>query len=168
VQFLTLARLVRTHGVWGELAAELETDDTGLFVAGGEVELWNGRDSRRKARLLGARPHGDRLIVRFEGIDSLTEAERVAGWEVQIPAERRPALAAGRYYVADLLGCEVTELDSGRVLGRVEGWIETGAVPVLEVRDGEREILIPFAAAICVEIDPGNRSIRVRLPGGLV
>jgi 16S rRNA processing protein RimM len=109
VQFLTLARLVRTHGVWGELAAELETDDTGLFVAGGEVELWNGRDSRRKARLLGARPHGDRLIVRFEGIDSLTEAERVAGWEVQIPAERRPALAAGRYYVADLLGCEVTE-----------------------------------------------------------
>jgi 16S rRNA processing protein RimM len=149
------------------LAAELETDDVGALAAGGEVELWDGENLRRPARILGARSHGDRLIVRFEGIESLTQAQQFAGWQMQIPAERRPPVPAGRYYVADLVGCRVTELDSGRLLGRVEGWIETGAVPLLEVRNGEREILIPFAASICVEIDTAGRTIRVRLPEGL-
>jgi len=167
VQFLTVARLVRTHGTRGELAAELETDDLSPFDPGAEVELWDGAGVRRPARIRETRPHGDRLLVQFEGIDSLSEAELVAGWSVQIPAAARAPAAPGHYYVADLAGCQVVDAESGRVLGQVEGWMETGAVPVLEVRNGEREILIPFAASICVEIDPANRTIRVRLPEGL-
>ena len=167
MQFLTVARLVRTHGNRGELAAELDTDNLGLFDPGSEVELWDRGATRRTVRIRGVRPHGRRLIVQLEGIDSLSEAEQIAGWEVQIPAGSRPPAPVGRYYVADLAGCQVLDLDSGRLLGRVEGWMETGAVPLLEVREGEREILIPFAASICLEIDPAGRTIRVRLPEGL-
>ena len=167
MQFLTVARLVRTHGTRGELAAELETEDLSLLEPGAAVELWDGDQVRRRARIRDTRPHGDRLLVQFEGIDSLSQAEPLAGWTVQIRAAARPPAVRGSYYVADLVGCQVVDADSGRVVGQVQGWMETGAVPVLEVRDGKREILVPFAASICVEIDPANRTIRVRLPEGL-
>ena len=167
MQFLTVARLVRTHGTRGELAAELETEDLSLFDPGVELELWDGDRARRSVRIRETRAHGDRLLIQFEGIDNLSQAELLAGWSVQIPATARPPAAPGSYYVADLVGCQMVDADSGRVVGKVQGWMETGAVPVLEVQDGKREILVPFAASICVEIDPANRTIRVRLPEGL-
>ena len=166
-RFLTVAWLVRTHGNRGELAAELDTDQPEWFGSLPRVHLWDGEVHRRDSRILGARRHGARLILRFEGIDSLSAAEQVAGWQVQIPAESRAPAPPGRYYVADLVGCRVIEDDSGRALGEVTGWMETGGTALLEVRQGEREILIPFAAAICVETDPAARAIRVRLPEGL-
>ncbi|MBI3697084.1 MAG: ribosome maturation factor RimM, partial [Acidobacteria bacterium] len=56
---------------------------------------------------------------------------------------------------------------TGRLLGEVEGWMETGAVPLLRVAGAGREVLVPFAASICVAIDPDERVIRVELPEGL-
>jgi 16S rRNA processing protein RimM len=165
--FLTVARLVRTHGRLGELAAELETDDPGLLAPGREVELWDGAKRRRTSRVAACRTHGARRIVRFEGIDSLSQAEEFAGWQVQIPAGSRSEAPNGRYYIADVVGCEVTDLSTGRRLGQVEGWLETGAVPLLEVREGDCELLVPFARSICVQIEPADRRIRVRLPEGL-
>jgi len=166
-QFVTVARLVRTHGRHGELAADLDTDDPEWFALLPAVYLWDGGSRRREARVSGVRPHGRRLLLRFAGIDSLSDAEQVAGWQVQIPAESRPAAPAGRFYLGDLMGCEVSELDGGKTLGRVTGWMETGAVPLLEVGRTDKVILIPFAASICVEVDLAARAIRVRLPEGL-
>ena len=165
-RYFTVARLVRTHGNRGELAAELEAEPQ-VWGTLPEAELWDPAGGRRPARLRGFRPHGKRWILAFEGITTLSEAEQVAGGEVRIPASARPPVPPGRHYVADLVGCEVVDAGSGRSLGWVRGWLETGAVPLLEVSDGQREISIPFAAAICVEVDPAGRTIRVRLPEGL-
>jgi len=166
-QYLTVARLVRPHGIRGELAAELDADGADWLKPGREVELWDGGVSRRRVRVQGLRPHRERVLVQLEGVDTRTAAEQIAGWKLQIRADSRPAAPAGRYYIADLVGCEVVSDGPRGVLGRVAGWMETGAVPLLEVRDGAREILIPFAASICVDIDPAGRTIRVRLPEGL-
>ena len=166
-RFVTVARLVRAHGNRGELAAELASEDAGILKLFPEVHLWDGAGRRETARIRSSWPHKNRLILKFEGIDTIGEAERLAGWEVQIPAELRPPAPAGRLYVSDLIGCRVVEARSGRALGEVRQVVETGAAPLLEVNLEGREILIPFVSTICVEVDVTERRIRVELPEGL-
>lgn len=112
--------------------------------------------------------HGDRVIYKFRGIDSISQAEPLVGADVCIPAAQRPALSEGEYYQSDLIGYHVIDRATGRALGAVSGWQEYGGPPLLEVHGKSgREILIPFAASICVRIDPEARRIEVDLPEGL-
>lgn len=166
-RFVTVARLLGTHGNRGELAAEPEVDDPGMLKLFPEVYLWDGERRRELARVGETWPHKNRLILKFDGVDTISQAERYRGWRVQIPAEQRPAAPAGRFYLSDLLGCRVVEARSGRLLGEVEDVLETGATPLLQLTRGGREVLIPFASSICVEVDTAERLIRVELPEGL-
>jgi len=107
--------------------------------------------------------HQGTLIFKFAGIDSISDAERLAGMEVRIPANQRIDLEPGEYFTSDLIGCDVIERGNGKSLGKVTGWLDSGGPGLLEVG----EVLIPFARAICVEIDPSSRRIVVELPEGL-
>jgi 16S rRNA processing protein RimM len=108
--------------------------------------------------------HQDRLVFKFHGIDSISEAEPLAGAEVRIPAGERWALEPGEYYESDLIGCEVIDRASGNPLGRVVEWQDSGGPGLLVLEGG---LLVPFARAICVEIDTRARRILVDLPEGL-
>lgn len=111
--------------------------------------------------------HRDQLIIKFKGVDTISDAERLAGAEVSIPFDQRAELAEGEYYQSDLIGCQVVD-GAGHALGVVQGWQETGAAPLLELRTPEgKELLIPFANAICVKIDVAAKRIEVSLPDGL-
>jgi len=111
--------------------------------------------------------HGDHLIFKFKGVDTISDAERLAGADVAIPMEARAQIAEGEYYQSDLLGCEV--FDGVRLLGNVAGWQETGGPLLVEVRTPQgKELLIPFAKAIFTKIDVGQRRIEVNLPDGLL
>jgi 16S rRNA processing protein RimM len=115
------------------------------------------------------REHRGRLIFKFRGVDSITEAEQLAGAEVRVPHSERRALPLGEYYQSELVGCQVVECRSGQPLGVVTGWQEFGAAPLLEVDTGApgEPLLVPFARSVCVEIDPAGRRIVVELPEGL-
>lgn len=110
--------------------------------------------------------HGDRLVFKFRGVDSISAAEPLSGAEVAIPPEERAALPEGEYYQSDLVGYTVITRQ-GDSIGTVQGWQEYGGPPLLEVNAHGREVLIPFARSICVEIDGPNRRIVVELPEGL-
>jgi 16S rRNA processing protein RimM len=111
--------------------------------------------------------HGEHVIFKFKGVDSISDAERLAGAQVSIPIEDRPAAEEGEFYRSDLVGCEMFE-QSGRLLGVVEEWQETGGAPLVVVRSaGGKELLIPFAGAIFSRIDVATRRIDVNLPEGL-
>ena len=107
--------------------------------------------------------HGDHLILKFQGVDTISEAEKLAGAEVSIPFEQRAELAEDEVYESDLIGCEVFDA-TGRSLGLVTEFEETGGTPLLHVGD----LLIPFAKSICTQIDPANNKIVVNLPDGLL
>jgi 16S rRNA processing protein RimM len=111
--------------------------------------------------------HGHHIIFKFKGVDTISDAERLAGAEVSIPIEQRAPVAEGEYYQTDLLGCEVFD-PAGRLLGTVEAWQETAGTPLLEVKTPDhKEMLIPFAKSICTKIDSEHRRIEVTLPEGL-
>ncbi len=166
-RFLTVARLLRAQGNRGELAAELTSDDARILEGLPVVLLWDGAGRRERRRIERTWPHKNRLIFKFEGIDTISQAEQLAGWHVQIEAGDRPPAPPGRYYLADLVGCRIEEVGSGRTVGQVSGVVEASGRMLLEVDDGKRGMLIPFAAAICVAIDLASRTIRVALPEGL-
>jgi 16S rRNA processing protein RimM len=108
--------------------------------------------------------HGDHLILKFKGVDTISAAEKLAGADVAIPFEQRAVLAGQEYYQSDLIGCEVVD-PSGRSLGFVDDFEETGGTPLLRV--GEN-LLIPFAKSICTKIDLDRKQITVNLPDGLL
>jgi 16S rRNA processing protein RimM len=159
-----VARITRTHGRRGEVTAELLTDFPERFQPGGEFWI-TGAGARQRCELESCAFHKGRVLLKFRGVDSILQAEEMRGGLVQVPRAQRHPLLSRCVYISDLMGCNV--LQEERLLGSVTGWEETGAVPLLQVRSAEGEILIPFAEAICGTPDLERKEIRVRLPEGL-
>lgn len=165
---VTLARLVRPHGLRGEIAAEILTDFPERLIRLKAAILWNGRTPPRQAAIRKcwlSQSHGGQAVFHFEGVNSIEDAKKLVGFEVQIPLSERMPLGAGQYYVTDLIGCEVWE-EGGGLVGRVKN-VTTSGSSVLEIDTEPGELLVPLAQEICVRIDPASRRIDVKLPEGL-
>lgn len=179
VEGVTVARILRPHGRRGEVAAEILTDFPARLVSLHAVTLRPAESSSKKSELRQAAvrscwlsmSRGGQAIFHFEGCDSISDAEKLVGLEVQIPLSDRVQLPAGSYFVTDLIGCEVRE-KSGAAIGRVRGvqihGDEIRGTPLLEIDSPQGEILIPLAQEICIEIDIAARRIEVNPPEGLL
>lgn len=165
--YVTIARVLRSRGNRGEVAAEDLSDSSERFGEGVSVLLKDSAGKRRDAVLETSWYHQGRLILKFAGVDSISDAELLRGCEVQIPRNELGPPPEGEYYFDDLIGTTIVEAESGREIGKVEDVVEGSGPLLLQVRAGDREILIPFAKHICVEIAPQNGVIRVRMPEGL-
>ena len=162
---LLVGRVARAHGNRGQVIVNLETDFAEDRFRTGTV-LFVGTESTPRG-IRDVRFHQGRPIVALEGIDTMNDAEALAGAELKVAAATLPPLPAGTYYRHDLVGCEVRDLADaslGRV-AEVEGPMERS---VLAVDGADGELLIPLAADICVRIDMAARTIVVRLPEGLL
>jgi 16S rRNA processing protein RimM len=159
-EWVTVAILGRARGIRGEVTA-FALSKPERYESLREVFLFP-EGSRREVE--SAWFHDNRLILKFRGVDSMSDAERLAGCEVRVPRAARIPLEPGEYFETDLIGCEVVERDGGASLGRVTALQDAGCSGVLEV---EGSLLIPFVRAICVVIEPEARRIVVDLPAGL-
>jgi len=163
-EFVTLARVVKTQGRHGEVAVEVHSDVPDRFGQGMKLYgLDRAGAARRNLEIESLWPHKQWLVLKFRGVDTISDAEKLVGAEVCVPCAERLPLAAGEYYESDLIGCEVVERD-GAPLGRVTRFEDAAGSGLLELENG---LLIPFARAICVDIDPQARRIVVDLPVGL-
>ncbi len=158
--WVTVALLGRARGIRGELTA-FSYSKPERFETLNEVFLFPGGTPYR---VESAWFHDNKLILKFHGVDTMTDAEALVGREVRVPRSERASLDPGEYFEADLIGCEVVEREGGASLGRVTAFDDGGCSGVLEV-DGR--LLIPFVRAICVAIEPEARRIVVDLPPGL-
>src|SRR5581483_12295299 len=111
--------------------------------------------------------HKDLWVLKFAGVETIGAAERFRGAELRVPMSERGKLADGEYFQSDLIGCEVIEKATGKILGNVTGWQQYGGRPLMEVQADGREVLIPFVPSICTQIDVAGRKITVNLPEGL-
>ena len=169
-QFVAIARIVKPQGRRGEVAAEILTDFPARFDSLRQVFLEHPGRPPESAVVEGAWVHKGRIILKFAGIGSIDEANRLRSLHVLIRHEERTELPAHRYYVSDLVGCRViTEHEGHGELGTVIEVEPTGGVDLLHVRrlDG-RELLIPLAQAVCTRIDPESKLIVVEPPEALL
>lgn len=162
-----IAALVKPRGNKGELTAISLSSKPERFAHLTKVHLFGDAlpEQSREYKVERVWDHDGTLIFKFAGIDSINEAEKLRGAEVRIPTEQRAPLEEGEYYQSDLIGCEVRDLATNRLIGKVTGWEEYGGPSLLDIDNGR--ILIPFVKAICPEIDPQARVIKVQLPEGL-
>jgi 16S rRNA processing protein RimM len=166
-EYVTIARVLRSRGNRGEVAAEDLSDGQERFGEGVALFLTDPSGKRTEAVLERSWVHQGRLILKFAGVDSISAAELLRGSEVQIPRGELGPPPQDSYYFDELIGTKVVEADSGREIGEVEDILEGGGPVLLQVRSGDREVLIPFAKPICVDVTPENGVIRVRMPAGL-
>ena len=159
-EWLTVALLGKARGNRGELTA-VAFSKPERYQDLGEVVLFP-EGSHQVVE--SAWFHDGRLVLKFHGVDSISDAERFIGCEVRVPLSERAELEAGEYFESDLVGCEVVERSSGQSLGRVSSFEDGGAAGLLELEGG---LLIPFVRSICVAIEPEARRIVVELPEGL-
>jgi 16S rRNA processing protein RimM len=167
---VTLARILRSRGLRGEVAAEILTDFPERLPNLREVWLADGRgESRRIAvqRCWLSTGRGGQAIFHFAGVDTVEAADKLRGAEVQVPLDQLTKLSAGQYYVSDLIGCEVWEAAATAAMGTVGNVEFPGGVPLLAVETGEGEVLVPLAAEFCIRIDVQAKRIDVALPEGL-
>jgi 16S rRNA processing protein RimM len=186
-----VARILRERGNKGEVAAELLTDFPERLTKLKEVYVGHagGKDEPRRMALKScwlSQNHRGQAVFHFDGINSISEAEKFRGLEVLLPFEQRVTLPAGRYFVSDLIGCSVFEnpatpplvasspcslAEAPALLGTVRDVQFPGeefpGTPILEVETSQGEILIPLAVDLCTKIDIAARRIDVVLPEGL-
>ena len=188
-KFVTVARILRARGNKGEVAAELLTDFPERLPEIKEMFLRPENGARRGITLREFwvdRNHPGKCVFHFAGIDSINDAEKLRGLDVQIPFEQRAVLPSGSFFVTDLIGCSVFELPTMEpavasspcslsaapaLLGKVRDVYFPGAgqpgTPLLAIDTATGELLVPLAEDICKRIDIVARRIEAQLPDGL-
>jgi 16S rRNA processing protein RimM len=148
------------------VTAELHTDFPERFEKGGRFCAMGTDANRRELKLETSWPHKGQIVLKFAGIDSISDAETLVGCELQIRASARAKLEAGSAYVSDLIGCVI--FHGEREIGRVRD-IQFGAgeAPLLVV-DGPKEYDIPFAEEFVKHVDVARKQIRMLLPEGML
>jgi 16S rRNA processing protein RimM len=166
-EFITVARVLKTQGRRGEVAVEVLSDVPDRFKAGLKLAVLGKDDSKRELEIEQLWPHKGHLILKFAGVNSITDAEDVVGCELQLPREQRAQLKPGWAYISDLVGCTV--IAAGREVGTItDVRFGAGEAPLLVVQSGTREREIPYAQAYLEGVDLEHRQIRMLLPDGML
>jgi len=168
-EFITLARVVKTQGRHGEVAAETHSDVPGRFAEGMKLfALPKAEEARRELEVEDLWPHKGLVVLKFRGVDSMSDAELLVGSELQLPSTERANLEPGWNYVSDLIGCTV--LDHMQEIGRIEDvQFGAGEAPLLIVANrAGKKFDVPFAEAYLDGVDIAQRQVRMSLPEGML
>lgn len=159
--------IARTHGNRGAVILKSETDFPELrFRPGASLYARQGAGPVEKLEVTAVRFQQGRPILGLAGIGSISDAERLAGAVVKVPATEQAPLPEGSYYHHQLIGCRVVTREGDR-LGVVTAVQGEGEAARLIVRGSRAEVMIPLAREMC-EIDVGAKEIVVTPPDGLL
>ena len=196
-QWIVLARILRPQGRKGEVLADLFTDFPERFRQQPRVWLAPQGFADSTVRSVPLQPkhppsiaaaaevashwlpvgrNAGRIVLRFAGIDSIEQAAQLAGKEVLVPLAERMPLEADAAYISDLIGCTVYDRD--QPLGTVASVhfpttpdgarrLDAAAPLLVLTSPSGDELLVPFARAFLIDLDPAAKSIRMALPEGL-
>jgi 16S rRNA processing protein RimM len=157
----------KTQGRYGEVAVELHSDVPDRFQVGLRLFALAQDGSRRELQIDELWPHKGQLVLKFAGVDSISDAEALIGSELQVPRNERARLEPGWNYVSDLIGCMV--FDAGREIGTIEDvQFGTGEAPLLIVGTGSKRYEIPYAEAYLKSVDLEHKQIQMQLPEGML
>ena len=161
------------QGRRGEVLAELHTDFPERFEDRRHLWCLAPDDSRREMQLEEHWFHKGGVVLKFAGVDSISDAETLAGCEVQVPEDQRSQLEPGSAYVNEIVGSDVWINQGQRFLGRVaEVQFGAGEAPLLLVKlpvcAVQNEVLVPFADEYVKKFDVAGKRIDMELPEGLL
>jgi 16S rRNA processing protein RimM len=164
---VAVARITKTRGLRGEVVADVLTDFPERFEDLETVLALKSDGASDELKIEKFWFQKGRIILKFAGVDSIEAAEIFRGAEICVPETEAVELEEDEYFDWELEDCAVETVEGERI-GRVKEIMRTGGTEVLIVAGESKEYMIPFAEAICTEVDVENKLIRVDLPEGLL
>jgi len=164
---VAIANIVRTRGLKGEVVADILTDFPERFELLDTVTAVREDGETLELKIEKFWFQSGRVILKFAGYDTIESGETLRNVEICVPESETVDLADDEYFDWELAGCTVETIDGTRI-GDVRELMRTGGTELLVVAGETKEFLIPFAEAICVEVDIENKLIKVDAPDGLL
>jgi 16S rRNA processing protein RimM len=158
-EYLEIGEITGTHGVHGEMRVNPWCDSPEFIKKFRTLYLdANGT----KSVSVSSRPHGNIALIKIEGIDTVEQARKMRGtvlWMKRSDAR----LPEGRYFIAELTGCEVYDADNPSIhYGTLTDVSETGANDVWHITRDSKEYLIPAIPDVVIETDVASDRILIR------
>ncbi|NLB82072.1 MAG: 16S rRNA processing protein RimM [Clostridiaceae bacterium] len=152
---LEIGKIVNTHGLKGEVKIMPWCNSASTFLL---LDTFITKEKSLKVEK--ARLHKNTVIIKFFGVDSIDDANKLRGEILYVNREQLGELSQGTYYIADLIGAKVFEQDE--FIGLFEDCFNTGSNDVYLIRkeDGS-ELLIPALSSVIKSIDVDNRRIDI-------
>lgn len=165
-ELVTIGKIDRPFGVHGAVKVRSLSDRPGRFEQLGTVRVTGQGGGATDRTVRHVRRAGSFYIVEFEGVSTPEEAGLLRGALLQVPREV-PSADSHTWYECDLIGMTVAD-ERGHELGSLESIWELPAHPVLVVKQGGREVLIPAVKEFVTDVDTAQGRITVRGVEGLV
>lgn len=166
-ELIAIAKIVKTRGLRGEVVADLLTDFPERFEGLENVTAVFENGGRQKLIIENFWFQKDRIVLKFIEYGSVEAAERLRNAEICVDESEAVELEEGEFFDWELEGCEVETVE-GQKLGIVREVMRTGGTELLVIDGVEKELMIPFAKLICVEVDVESKRIVVDPPEGLL
>lgn len=166
---LKVGKIVNTHSLKGEVKVISSTDfEEERFKKGSKLLITRGNQLIREVVVQSYRNHKNFLLVKFEGIDSVEEAEKLKNLQIKIDSDEVGELEENEFYFHEIIGCEVFD-ENGKLLGEIIEILTPGAndVWVIKGQNG-KEILIPYIEDVVKKIDIENKKIDIEVMEGLI
>ncbi|MBM7564585.1 ribosome maturation factor RimM [Paenibacillus sacheonensis] len=169
-QWLSVGKLVNTHGIRGEVKVFSQTDfPEERFAPKSVLTLLNEENGQQlKVEVLSAREHKGMFILKLKGFDNINEVEKYKGWSLKVSREDLVDLEEGEYYQHQIIGCKAVS-DEGVELGVITEILVPGANDVWVIQQPKgKQLLIPVIDQVVLDVDIPNKTVKVHLMEGLI
>jgi 16S rRNA processing protein RimM len=169
-QWLSVGKVVNTHGIRGELKVLSQTDFIEeRFAPGSKLTLLNPEMTQQiQVVVQSSRLHKEMIIAKLKGYDNINDVEKYKGWSLKVTKDNLIDLEEGEYYQHQIIGCRVVT-DEGEELGVITEILVPGANDVWVVEQSKgKQVLIPVIDDVLLNVDVANKLVTVRLMEGLI
>lgn len=163
--FLEAGKIVGTHGINGNVKVEPWCDSAEFLCSFKTLYFKSGE---KKINVISARKQKSNVIMSIEGVDDVEKAIAIRG-KILYLKRSEANLPDDTFFVQDIIGCKVFDMDTNDLYGEVTDVFKTGANDVYQIKDKDGKIyLIPVIPDVVKTIDVDNQKIHIRPLEGLL
>ncbi|MDH5399480.1 MAG: ribosome maturation factor RimM [Cyclobacteriaceae bacterium] len=164
--YYQLGYVISKHGLKGEVNVFLDVDDPAYYSEMESVFVLEGQ-TLVPFFIDNIRINGNKAVVKFEGVDTIEEAERLQGATLHLPVEALPTLGEGQFYYHDIIGFMAHDKNLGEI-GRIIDFYSQTKQDLLVIEHNEKEVLVPVNDVFVTKADYSTKTLYLNLPDGLL
>jgi 16S rRNA processing protein RimM len=167
MELIAVAKILKPIGIRGELKIQLLTDESERLLLLRSVWIGKKEQAATEHKIFRVRQNAQQCVAAVQGIETVEAAEMLRDQFLFVPSDEIVPPRTGRYFVDDVLGCEMATQD-GRHVGTIVDILTLPANDLWVVRNGKNEVLIPAVKAIVKEVDVMQKRVVIDSPEGLI
>ncbi|MEG0378255.1 MAG: ribosome maturation factor RimM [Eubacterium sp.] len=165
---MIIGKILGAHGIRGELKVYPLTSDPGRFYELEQVYVGEENKQQTAHEIELVRLHKGNVLLTLKGINDRNASEKLIGRMVSINREDAVTLSEDEYFIEELIGMNVIDID-GKVIGVVKDILQTtGSTDTVEIKTPEKIICIPARKVYFLKVNVSEGIITVDIPEELM